>query len=173
MKWLNFNPDSDDFVENKILSYFYNKTKNWGPWIYQSKWNVYAEDLWIDTRRFELTVRELARDEFIDNRIQHWDTSIVLAQKGRIRARNFSEQRILVKRNNSDGDHEEDAKKPYIEIKAYKFNPEIHTYLPLRNWWVNVRKKVGWMTVDINNPWFVRIGSGVIVGVVLYLLFWR
>jgi len=62
---------------------------------------------------------------------------------------------MFVKYKNPDGNYKDEAKRSFVLIKAYRFNPRYHKKLIFRNWYNNnIRyKKINW-----NNPWVVGVG---------------
>jgi hypothetical protein len=67
----------------------------------------------------------------------------------------IEQKTIFVKYKNIDGNHEEESKKPYIEIKAERFNPIYQKKLFWRNLMKNLSTHFNANKFDRYNPWIV------------------
>lgn len=64
---------------------------------------------------------------------------------------------IFVKYKNVNGNYEEESKKPYIEIKAERFNPIYHKKLFWKNLIKNFKTHLNAIQFSRYNPWIVGI----------------
>lgn len=75
---------------------------------------------------------------------------------------------MFVRYKNYNWNYEEESKRKFIEINADRFNPEYHERLFWRNFYQDHIKGKG--KDFFHNPWVVGIGTGVIAGIILFLL---